>query len=184
MSIISNLNNSRFYNNFPPFIIILENKNIAELQFLNMVATAKNLVQPELIGTFLHHAIFDALMSDFGKNGIAIIKNLKALFKIKEQDILLMTQILAMNDFSNLKLLKPYDTMNENLDFKRGLICSKDSNTVNEQEQELEETKSKHSYFKPSPCYFNESIANGCKEYCQWQAMIYKELTDISAFQR
>ena len=184
MSIISNLNNSRFYNNFPPFIIILENKNIAELQFLNMVATAKNLVQPELIGTFLHHAIFDALTSDFDKNGIAMIKNLKALFKIKEQDILLTTQILAMNDFSNLKLLKPYDIINDNLDFKRELICSKDSSSVNEQEQELEETKSKPSYFKPSPCYFNESIANGCKEYCQWQAMIYKEFTDISAFQR
>ena len=49
-------------NHSPFFINVLDNKNIAELQFLNMVATAKNLVQPELIGTFLHHAILDAFM--------------------------------------------------------------------------------------------------------------------------
>ena len=148
-----------------------------------MISKSENLLQPKLIGTFLHHIILDGIMSGFDKHVEAMIKQLKALFMTNDRDILLMTQILAMNDFSNLNLLEPYDLTNHNVDFEKVQLCSKDMNITKHKIQEFEEPKLKASYFKPSPC-FNDSIGNHCKEYCQWRNVIYKEFTEISALER
>ena len=162
----------------------IDKMNLDELQFLNMVATSDNLLQPGAIGRFLHHAILDATISKFDKNLKVMIKNLRALFMINDKDLFLMTQILAMNDFSNLKLFEPYDLINEHVDFDIVQICFKDMNITQEEVQEFEEQKSESTYFKPSPCLSNDNIGNQCQEYCQWQDAIEKEFTEISALQR
>ena len=149
-----------------------------------MISKSKNLVQPELIGTFLHQAILDVIMSGLDKNIAAVIKHLKALFMINEKDILFMTQILAMNDFSNLKLYEHYDLANEHFDFGKFQNCSKDLDIMHEQIQEFEKLKSKKIYFNPSPCLSNYSTANQCKKYCKWQDMIFKDFSEINAMER
>ena len=179
------LKNSRFDNYFTLSLSNhLDQKSVAELQFLNMIAKSKNLVQPEFIGTFLHHAILDTIVSGFYKNIEAVIKNLKSLFMINEKDMLLVTNILAMNDFSNVKLFERYDLANERFDFEWFQNCSKDLNTMHEEIQEFEKLKSKDFYFKPSPCLLYNSIPNQCNNYCEWQNMIFKDLSEISAMER
>ena len=158
--------------------------NLDELQFLNMIATSESLLQPELIGTFLHHAIEYATTSGFNINVKAMIKSLKGLLMVNDTDLLLTSQILAMNDFSNLKLFEPHDLSNQHVDFAKVQICTKDFNISKEQVQEFERLKSTSTYFKPSPCLLNDNISKQCQEYCQWQDIADKELTEISALQR
>ena len=161
-----------------------DKKDMAELQFLNMIAMSEKLVQPELIGTFIHHATLDAIMSGMDKNVKVMVKNLKDLLLINERDILLMTQLLAMNDFSNMKLLESYDLSNDHIGMERIENCSLGLNILHKEVQEFEEPKSKSVYLKPSFCTLNESIDNQCYRYCEWQDMIYKQLTEIGTMER
>ena len=142
---------------------------------LNIESSAiyKDLLQPKQIGTFLHHAIVDAIWSNASDNVEVMLKNLERLFTENGKDLLMMTKFLGINDFSNLDLLDPIELVNDYFDLRNISKCYSGLTTKNKEEQEFDKTKSR-PYMSPSPCD-DVSTYPDCMVYCGWQQKVFDD---------
>ena len=73
--------------------------------------TYKNLLEPNNIGTFIHHALVDAIQAGQDDNFQIMLSNVKKMMTAKEKDLglVFMTPIFGLNDFSNMDFFEHFE---------------------------------------------------------------------------
>ena len=162
----------------------IDKNEMDELLFLNMYAR-NEVLMPTQIGTFLHHSVKDALGSDSEQYMETITSSLGRLFTLGKGNLMLMTKVLGINNVKNLDLLEPKELVEENVNLTDISKCYEPLMTHLKIEQEFEKPKSDAPYLSHSPC-LNLSKHPECKAYCDWQALLFQELSTlkINAIQR
>ena len=144
----------------------------------------QSLLQPRQIGTFLHYATADILESGLLHNIKALFSNLKQLMTNKEKqlDLLLISKIFGVNDFSLLDVLEEYEW--KSINNIKECISGLKSNYLQEIQQFDEKIK-EDPYVFPSPC-LNLSVHPECYEYCMWHQNVveYWSPLNFNALQR
>ena len=139
-----------------------------------MMAKA-DFLQPNQIGTFLHHAIVNAIRFGTEENVRFMIQNLAKLLTIDGNDLLLMSKLLALNNFKNLDLLEPYELTNEQVDLSGISKCYNGLIKKTEFDQKFKEIDPNIPYSSPSPCK-NLTMNPDCVPYCNWQEKVFSKL--------
>ena len=152
--------------------------DLDELLFLQMIAQVTKLLMPKNIGTFLHHAVLDAIISGAEENEKAIMKSLRDLFSENGNDLLFVTKIHGINDFRNLELLQSYELMNGRINMSGITDCYKGLIVTEEMEQKFQKVKSQIPFQSPTPCS-NLSSHPNCKDYCNWQERFLIDWTTL-----
>ena len=163
-------------------VIVSDNKSKDMVLFLNLIAndikignstlydlTYKNLLEPNNIGTFIHHALVDAIQAGQDDNFQIMLSNVKKMMTAKEKDLglVFMTPIFGLNDFSNMDFF-------EHFELDHGFMeCMVDVEAHMIPTGYVKDNFDKFkvdigTYKQPSPCDNLLGTFQRCQEFCSW----------------
>ena len=137
-------------------------------------ATDTSYFQPKNIGSFLFQIFVDVHLHGTTEKLETLLEKLKQLFTVDHRDLLLMTKVYGVNDFTNLDLLPSNELIGKQVDLTKISHCfdkmleSKQVGNV----KKFDKIK-KHKYMERSPC-LNITGYPECKAYCDWHTLVVK----------
>ena len=157
--------NVRYHKN--DSIIFSGKDSLDELLFMYMMARS---VKFDRIGTFLAYGIKNILQYGKEENIVAMQSHLDGLMRLKDIDLLKLSQILGLNSYSNLDLLEPYELDMSELNLNSLKNCYNHIKSGSQTQKKVfvdRQKPMKTKFLQPSPCS-NMTANPNCKAYCEW----------------